>query len=325
MALTGGKRLHYIQYQSVEYESGRKGKAAFSTRVGIHVSIARGIEKAIFRAGELGCTTMQIFSRNPRGWKAKSLSEKAVSTFREVREKNDIDPIIIHTPYLLNLASADETLHRRSTLALALDIRRAEQLGAGFVVTHLGSTGGKRRASGLKRVVRALKEVIDQESPVVVLLENSAGAGNSVGTVLEELQEIIDRVGKSDRLGVCFDSCHGYAAGYDFRSPKKTEALAKKIDQTIGKRCLALLHLNDCSGDLGAHRDRHQHIGRGKIGLAGFQNLLSHPSFQEIPIILETPKDSPDDDSKNLARIRRILKTPSPVRESLDGSGSLGK
>ena len=313
LALTGGKRLHYIQFSCLGIE--KKGRTAFLTKLGVHVSIAGGIEKASFRAGELSCSAMQIFSRNPRGWKVDPLCRKAVSVFREIAEKNDISPIIVRTPYLLNLASVDEHLLRRSTRALALDIQRAERLGAVFVVTHVGSAGEKGRAFGLKQVVRGLKRAMDRESPVIVLLENSAGAGNSIGAVFEELQEIIERTGKGERLRVCFDSCHGYAAGYDFRSPGKTEALGEKIEQTIGKRRLALLHLNDCSGDLGVHRDRHQHIGRGKIGLAGFRNLLNDPSFQGIPIILETPKDKPDDDLKNLARIRRLLKTPAAVRD----------
>jgi deoxyribonuclease-4 len=280
----------------------------FSIRLGVHVSIAGGIEKAISRARALGCSAMQIFSRNPRGWKTSPLSLRAIAAFLEAIVQREFDPIVVHTPYLLNLASADERLHRKSILALALDLKRAEQLGARYVVTHLGSAKERGRAFGLHRVVKALQAVVVQDSPVSILLENSAGAGNSIGTCFAEFQEIIERVGKHGRLGVCFDSCHGYAAGYDFRSAEATEALVREMDQTIGVQRLGLLHLNDCKGSLGSHLDRHEHIGKGKIGLAGFRSLLSHPSFRRVPMILETPKKSPEDDLKNLSRIRNLIR-----------------
>ena len=280
----------------------------FPIRLGVHVSISGGIDKAVPRARDLGCSAMQIFSRNPRGWKASPLSSRAVAAFREAAGSREIDPIVVHTPYLLNLASADQSLHRRSILALSLDIKRAEQLGARYVVTHLGSAKEKGRAFGLKRVVEALRAVRDQDSPVSLLLENSSGAGNSVGVFFEELQEIIERLGEDGRVGICFDSCHGFAAGYDFRSTEKTGALVREMDQTIGLTRLALLHLNDCAGSLGAHLDRHRHIGKGKIGLAGFRALLSHPALRMVPMILETPKKTPQDDLRNLSRVRRLCR-----------------
>lgn len=280
----------------------------FSIRLGVHVSIAGGIDKAVARARDLGCSAMQIFSRNPRGWKASPLSSRAVAAFRKGAGSREIDPVVVHTPYLLNLASADPSLHRRSILALSLDIKRAEQLGARYVVTHLGSAKERGKAFGLKRVVEALRAVGDQSSPVTVLLENSAGAGNSVGVFFEEFQEIIQRLRNDRRVGICFDSCHGFAAGYDFRSTEKTRALVQKMDQTIGLTRVALIHLNDCAGSLGAHLDRHQHIGKGKIGLGGFRALLSHPSLRMIPLILETPKKTPRDDLRNLSRVRGLLR-----------------
>lgn len=280
----------------------------FSIRLGVHVSISGGIDKAVTRARDLGCSAMQIFSRNPRAWKASPLSSRAVAAFREAVESREIDPIVVHTPYLLNLASADETLHRRSIMALSLDIERAEQLGARYVVTHLGSAREGGRVIGLKRVVEALREVQDQKSSVSLLLENSAGVANSVGVFFEEFQEIIERLGQDGKLGICFDSCHGFAAGYDFRSTEKIEALVRKVDQTIGLTRLALLHLNDCAGSLGGHLDRHAHIGKGKIGLGGFRSLLSHPSFRMVPMILETPKKTPGDDLRNLSRVRKLFR-----------------
>ncbi len=279
----------------------------FPLRLGVHVSIAGGFEEAVSRARNLGCSAMQIFSRNPRRWKTLPLSPRSIGAVREAAERGEIDPIVVHTPYLLNLASADEELYRRSIQALGQEIKRGEQLGARYVVTHLGSAKERGKALAMNQVVKALKTVMDQHSTVSVLLENSAGAGNSMGTFFEEIQEIIERVGRNERLGVCFDSCHGYAAGYDFRSAEKTEALVKEIDQTIGRKKLALLHLNDCASPLGSYLDRHENIGKGKIGLVGFRNLLNHPSLRRVPMILETPKRSPRDDLLNLSRIRKLL------------------
>ena len=299
----------------------------FCFRLGVHVSIAGGIEKSVKRAQALGCSTMQIFARNPRGWKVLPIPERSVAAFREAIHSSKIAPVVIHTPYLLNLASEDPVLHRRSVLALAEDVCRAKILGAGFVVTHLGSSRGKNRVFGRRQVVKAFKTVFERESPVTLLMENSAGGGDSVGSTWEELAEILAAVPSEDRLGVCFDSCHGYAAGYDFGSEAKVERLIRRIDQTIGLRKLALIHLNDSAGLFGEHLDRHQHIGKGHIGIHGFRSLIGHAAVQRLPMILETPKRHPRDDWENLNRIRRLLpkrgeKKDSPKRlEALPEQG----
>ena len=278
-------------------------------RLGVHVSINGGIEKAVVRARELGCTAMQIFSRNPRGWEASPLSSRSIRSFREALIPGDLDPIVVHTPYMINLATPDERLYRRSITVLTAELQRAAQIGARYVVTHLGSAREKSKAYGQERAVKALRVSLSQPAPVSLLLENSAGAGQGIGGRLEELQAIIKGVGESERLGVCFDTCHAYAAGYDFGTRGKTDILAGELSRTIGRKRLLLLHLNDCAGRLGAHLDRHEHIGAGKIGLSGFRALLGHPAFQGIPMILETPKETPGDDLKNLLRIRKICQT----------------
>lgn len=293
-------------------------------RLGVHVSIFGGIEKAVMRARELGCSAMQIFSRNPRGWKVLPLSTRSIMSFQEAMGPQDLDPIVVHTPYLINLATPDEHLYQRSMAALAVDLKRAAQIGARYVVTHLGSAREKSKAYGQERVVKALKVVLSRKAPVTLLLENSAGAGKGIGGCLEELQAIIKGVGENERLGVCFDTCHGYAAGYDFCTPEKANILAEELNRTIGRKRLFLLHLNDCAVKLGTRLDRHEHIGAGKIGLSGFRNLLGHPTFQGIPMILETPKETPQDDLKNLLRIRRICQRIRPrfkmgKREAADG------
>jgi len=291
---------------------GKKESFIPPLRLGVHVSIIGGIEKAVMRARELGFSAMQIFSRNPRGWKVVPLSTRSILSFQEAMAPRDLDPIVVHTPYLINLATADEDLYRRSIAALTLDLKRAAQIGARYVVTHLGSAGEKSKAYGEERVIKALRIVLSRETPVTLLLENSAGAGKGIGGRLDELQAIIKGVGENERLGICFDTCHGYAAGYDLGTPGKVNILAEEVNRTIGRERLFLLHLNDCAGKLGAHLDRHEHIGAGKIGLAGFRSLLGHPTFQGLPMILETPKETPQDDRKNLLRIRRICRRISP-------------
>jgi deoxyribonuclease-4 len=282
---------------------------AFPHRLGLHVSIAGGIEKAADRARDLGCTAMQIFSRNPRGWNPAPLPPESIRIFKEKITERAIDPIVVHTPYLLNLASGDRVLYRRSVEALSEDLRRAELLGARYVVTHLGSAGAEGTAGGHLRVIEALKKAAPARFSVTLLLENSAGAGRTVGATLEEMGKIIEGAGRDCRLGFCFDTCHGFAAGYDFRSEEQSRALVKEIDRTVSLARLKVLHLNDCEGPLGAHRDRHQHIGQGEIGLLGFKNLLGQEALREVPMILETPKDKPGDDRRNLSRIRALLKS----------------
>jgi deoxyribonuclease IV len=282
---------------------------AFPHRLGLHLSIAGGVEKAADRARDLGCTAMQIFSRNPRGWNPAPLPPESIRIFKEKITERAIDPVVVHTPYLLNLASGDRVLYRRSVEALSEDLRRAELLGARYVVTHLGSAGAEGPAEGRMRVIKALKKAAPARFPVTLLLENSAGAGRTVGATLEEMGKIIEGAGRDCRLGFCFDTCHGFAAGYDFRSEEQSRALVKEIDRTVSLARLKVLHLNDCEGPLGAHRDRHQHIGQGEIGLLGFKNLLCQEALREVPMILETPKDEPGDDRRNLSRIRGLLKS----------------
>ena len=281
----------------------------FPYRLGVHVSIAGGVEKAVDRARELGCSAMQIFSRNPRGWRASPLPLPMARAFREKVKQFNLDPVVVHAPYLLNLASGDRELHRRSSKELGEDLKRAEQLGARYTVTHLGSAGEQGAGTGRNRAVQALKRILEADFRGTLLLENSAGGGNQVGASFEEVAQIMGGVGDDPRVGFCFDSCHGFSAGYDFRSPEQCLKMVKELDRTIGLARLKLIHLNDCSGALGSHRDRHQHIGKGEIGLTGFRSLLGQEGLRKIPMILETPKEGPRDDRNNLALIRALLES----------------
>ncbi len=276
-------------------------------RLGVHVSISGGLDRAVSRAKELGCNTLQIFSRNPRGWAAPPLKTEAIINFANLISTEDIEPIIVHTPYLINLASPDEEIYKKSIETLALDLQRARLLGATYVVTHLGSTKGTDEKVGLQRVIQALKIALDKKSSVGLLLENGAGAGRELGSSFEQINIIMEEVNAGPQLGVCFDSCHAFVAGYDLRTKEKVHLLAREIDRTIGFKSICLLHINDAVGDLGSHLDRHEHIGQGKIGVHGFQYLLDHPSFRGIPLILETPKRDLRDDRRNLKIIREVL------------------
>ena len=211
------------------------------------------------------------------------LAASAATEFRKKIQEAGINPVVVHTPYLLNLASGNDDLYRRSLNGLDSGCARAEQLGARFVVTHIGSAGESPRELALKRVASALRRVLKRPAPVSILLENGAGAGNSLGGRFEELAAIIAGAGRPRQLGVCFDSCHAFAAGYDLRTPQAVTALADEISRTIGWKRLALLHLNDGGGTLGSHLDRHEHIGRGEIGFRGFQNLLGTPFSAGFP------------------------------------------
>ncbi len=278
-------------------------------RIGFHVSIAGGFSLAARRAYELGCTTMQIFSRNPRGWAVNPLKADDIAEFKKLREKWDIDPVFVHTNYLINLASYRPDLYERSIEQLVIDLERTEHLGADYLVTHLGSASSKNPDWMIDRVAEALNMTMKLHTPrAMVLLENTAGEAGDVGYSLEQVNEVISRLKDSAMVGICYDTCHGFAAGYDIRTQKAVDALARKIDSTVGLKRLKGMHLNDCLRDLNSHVDRHWHIGEGKIGLDGFAMLLTHPAFRDVPKIMETPKETEEDDPRNMKTVKSLLK-----------------
>lgn len=282
-------------------------------RLGVHVSIAGGIYKAIERANFLGCTTMQIFSHNPRGWSFKELKNDDIKAFKTLREKTDIKPLVIHTSYLINLCSHDEELYRKSKEAFLAEIERANLLGADYLVTHLGSTGQSGEREGIKRVVEALKDFskrwrkISGYSQAKVLLENTAGERGEIGYSVEQISEIFHEAEDGLTAGICLDTCHAFSAGYDFSMSGGIGKFINIFDRTIGLDYLKVIHLNDSKRPLGSRVDRHEDIGKGKIGIKGFRELLNHPKIKNIPLILETPKKSEEDDIRNLRMVRKLL------------------
>ncbi len=277
-------------------------------RIGFHVSIAGGIARSVERAQDLGCTCMQIFSRNPRGWSVKPLDKNDIAEFKKAGEKAGIAPVFVHTNYLINLASFKPELYERSIEQFVIDLERTEALGAEYLVTHLGSANGKDEDWMIERVSDAISMALKLHPPkATILLENTAGEAGDIGYTLEQVQQVIARLHDASRVGICFDTCHGFAAGYDIRTRQGVDALAQAVTATVGLDRLKGMHLNDCLRDFNSRVDRHWHIGEGKIGLEAFKLLLNHPAFRDVPKIMETPKNSEEDDPRNMKVVRSLI------------------
>jgi deoxyribonuclease-4 len=278
-------------------------------RFGFHVSISGGFALAVQRAYEIGCSTMQIFSRNPRGWTVKPLDPDDLAEFKRLREQWDIGPVFVHTNYLINLASPKPELYQRSIEQFVIDLERTEHLGAEYLVTHLGSASGQEPDWMIERVSAALNMAMRLHPPKsTILLENTAGEKGDVGYELQQVQEVIALLKDSSHVGICYDTCHGFAAGYDIRTKKGVDALVAEIERTVGLERLKGVHLNDCLRDFGSRVDRHWHIGEGKIGDKGFKAFLNHTAFRSIPMIMETPKESDEDEVRNLKKARSLAR-----------------
>jgi deoxyribonuclease IV len=285
--------------------TGKKTQRRF--RLGVHVSIAGRLSQAVERADELGCSAMQIFSRSPRGWAVPDMDPDEVKRFCDLRKQADIWPLAVHASYLINLAASDADLSKRSSLALIDELKRAESLGADYLVVHVGSAKGSPLDLGIRRVIRSLKRVLRSGSwSTQLLLENTAGEQGDIGSRLEELGEILDGLNGHGSVGICLDTCHLFAAGYDIRNKTGVDHVVRKIPETIGVKRIKLIHANDSKKGLGCRVDRHQHIGMGGIGLKGFKAFVNHPLFRNLPYILETPKDSIEADLRNLEMIRQL-------------------
>ncbi|MGQ9780646.1 MAG: deoxyribonuclease IV [Nitrososphaeria archaeon] len=260
--------------------------------IGAHVSISGSISLAFDRAKSMECTAFQIFTRNPRGWKAKTLEESDYENFLNELNSTKLLPIA-HMPYLPNISSPNVENYRRSVEVLTEEMIKCSRLRIPYLVTHLGSHMGTSEDEGIERVAKACDIAVEGSSGnVMLLLENTAGQKNSVGHSLDQLRQCIDLIKDKRRVGICYDTCHGFAAGYDIRSRDKVESLLSTFDKVIGLDRLKMVHANDSKGDLNSHLDRHEHIGSGKIGLDGFRYFLSRKEVKELPIIIETPQDS---------------------------------
>ena len=275
-------------------------------KLGLHLSIQGSIVRVLDRARERGCNTLQMFSRNPRGWNSEKLSPIEAESFRKKLRESGIWPVFIHTPYLLNLASPKEDVYAKSVYLLRDELRRAAELNVQYVVTHLGSHLGYGKMEGFRRIAKALNESISSiENSVVLLLENTAGTKNSMGSSFEDVEHILSEVKIRERVGVCFDTSHAFAAGYDLVSHGAVQHTLQRFDEIVGLEALKLVHLNDCKGALGSRLDRHEHIGMGMIGERGFRNVLGS-KLGQLPLILETPIDERRSDTGNLEKVREL-------------------
>ena len=275
-------------------------------RIGAHISIAGGVSKSVVRAKEAGCEAVQIFSGNPRGWKIKPFDPEELKRFHLLCHQEDIRPVIIHSPYLINLAAPDETIYRKSMVAFRNELVRADQLGADGFVIHIGHHLGEGIESGIRKMAGSLRESIDSlpELKTRILLENTAGEGSSLGHRAEYIAEIMELSGVGDKLYLCFDTCHAYVSGYDIATARGLDETMNEIDRLIGLDRLRVVHFNDTKFGLGSRRDRHEHIGEGKIGMAGMKRIARHPALQDKTFILETPKDTPEADLRNIALLK---------------------
>ena len=274
-------------------------------KLGFHVSISGTIDKAVDRAMELGCDTFQIFSRNPRSWSFRPLKEDEIEAFKEKKYRAGIGPAFVHMPYILNLASPDEEVYRRSVESLSVELTRCAALDVPFLVTHLGSHLGAGTNRGITRITEAINTAFDlYNEPVTVLLENGSGSGHQVGSSLEELQMILEGL-DTGRAAICFDTCHAFAAGYELRTPRGLAETLEIFNDAIGFKRLKLVHLNDSIGALGSGIDHHEHIGFGEIGDEGFR-LILHSQLSEAPMIMETPVDDSRSDVDNMKKVREL-------------------
>ena len=276
--------------------------------LGVHVSIAGHISDAVTRAQALGCTAMQIFSRDPRQWRTSRISPADIAEFRKRRAGSGIKKVFVHAPYLINLASPEGLLYHGSIRACIADIKEAQELGAEYLVVHSGSHKKRGENFGMERVARALNRIIEKtaECGVKILLENTAGSGSWLGYKFSHHRKIIAGVKNKERIGICLDTCHAYAAGFDLATKEGFDRLALQIEEQVGFDRVELVHLNDCKSALGSHHDVHEHIGKGQIGQAGLKRILKDPRFSKKAFILETPKDSDTADRRNLAAVKKL-------------------
>ena len=277
-------------------------------QIGCHVSISGGISNAVDNAVERECTAFQIFTRNPRGWHAKDLDNGDIDAFKEKLDASKIDRFstCAHMPYLPNLATPKEDSFSKSVDAFVNEVKRCGMLGIPYLVTHLGSHLGTGEEKGIKKLVKGLTKASEVKNDVMILLENTAGQKNSVGSNFEQLAEIFFQLKPSKRFGICLDSCHAFAAGYDLRTENTVKQTFSKFDDAIGIEHLKIVHLNDSKGEIGCSLDRHYHIGLGNIGEKGMSSFIKVIKKKKIPMILETPIDDIRDDFENIKKAKEL-------------------
>jgi deoxyribonuclease-4 len=277
-------------------------------RFGFHISIAGGFSRVAERAELRGCETIQLFSRNPRGWRYAPLDKEDIEEFRSSIKSSGLFPIFLHLPYLPNIASPKSKFYSRSIDSITMDLERAQQLGAQYLIIHIGHRMECSEGQAIEAVFQGINQAFEKvKNPVILLMENTAGQGTEIGYNFDQIKRIIENVHDHQRMGVCLDTAHSFEAGYDLSNKDGLERTLETFDQTIGLKRLRLLHLNDSKTPLGSRKDRHWHIGEGYIGLEGFRNLINHPLLRHLPGIMETPRKDTVEDLKNMEVIRSLV------------------
>lgn len=272
---------------------------------GSHVSIAGGLDKAPGNSKKIGNEIFQMFSRSPRGGRPAKLTKELIGNFQREMRANHQAEAYLHAPYYINLASTNNRISYGSIKVIREELERASQLGVKYVMTHLGSANDLPRAKAVKKVMEGINKILSgYQGSAGFLIENSAGSGNIIGDRFEEISEILRFV--HNDIGVCLDTCHAFATGYDLRNKKSINQVIEEFDKIIGLPKLKLIHLNDAKTDLGSKVDRHEHIGQGKIGLEGFKALINHPKLTNINMILETPVDEYGNHATDLKVIKEL-------------------
>ena len=271
-------------------------------QIGCHVSISGSIDKSVDNAVERNCSAFQIFTRSPRSWHAKDLTKEDIDAFKSKLKSSKIDRFATcaHMPYLPNLATPKNDGFEKSVNTLISEVERCAQLGIPYLVTHLGSHLGTGEEAGIKKLVEGLTKAGQTKNDVIILLENTAGQKNSVGSDFKQLGEIFKQLKPGKKFGVCLDTCHAFVAGYDLRTADKVKETFKEFDKHVGIENLKILHLNDARGEIGCNLDRHYHLGLGGIGEEGITSVVKFANKKKIPIILETPIDDDRNDFENI-------------------------
>ena len=283
-------------------------RAAAPPRIGLHLGIAGGLHTALLRARELNATAVQIFSRNPRGWTAKPLDAEQIALFKSTRDATAISPVVIHANYLINLASGDETIREKSRSAFREEVERGIAIGADYLVVHPGSTKGACAADGVRACAATLREACDgvDRGGLRILVENTAGQGDCIGHELAHLRDII-ALCPDLNLGVCFDTAHAFAAGYDLRDEDGLTATLESLETCVGLENVRVVHFNDSKTAYSSRVDRHANIGEGEIGHEGMRQIARAPVLAHAAFLLETPQDQAGDDERNLESLRSFV------------------
>ena len=282
-------------------------KKKHSLLLGAHMSMAGGIHLAIERGESIGCTAIQLFTKSNRQWHAKPLTHEEITLFKDAWKQSSIQSVVTHATYLINIGSPDKEIEKKSMDALAMELARSSSLDIPYLVLHPGSHINSDEESCLQRISDNLNTLLKKAPNITILLETMAGQGTNIGYTFEHLAQIIKLSDFKNQLGVCLDTCHVFAAGYDFRTEKTYKAMWEQFDKTIGLKKLKAIHLNDSKEELGSRVDRHTDIGKGKIGLKAFELLVNDPNFFDIPKILETPKNGLTEDEHNMKTIIELL------------------